>query len=391
MSLIIRPLREDEQDVARDIHRRAFNIPPADAERFPPPPLEDRRGAELDGRLVGVLRLHRFGQFFGGRRVESVGIGGVAVAPEARGRRVAEGLVLETLREMRAAGAAISSLYPATVPVYRRCGYEFAGVRLRYRCPLRHLPRASAGTVEPWTEADLDEIEASYRDYARAENGLIDRTREWWTKRVLTSFDGSEVRGVRVREDGRVTGYAVYTQERVRGQDWGFDLDFGDLVWSTPSAAAALLSFAAHHRSVGRDMVWTGSATDPIALLVSEQDAALDSSFRTMTRLIDVAAAIEARGYPEGLEAAVELRVKDEQLAGNEGGWRIEVSGGRAKVSPERDAGAVVDAGALAAIWTGMLAAGTARRLGRLDANDAAVSALEQIFAGPAPWILDWF
>jgi predicted acetyltransferase len=392
VSLNVRPLREEEQDLARDIHRRAFNIPLADVQRFPTPPLEDRRVAEEDGRLVGALRLHRFGQFFGGQRVPSIGIGGVAVAPEARGHRVAEHLVVETLREMRANGFAISSLYPATVPVYRRCGYEYAAVRVRYRAPLRHLPRnPSALAVEPWEESDLDEIAEVYRAFAETANGLLDRTRTWWTTRLLTTFDGSEVHGVSVLESGRVTGYAAYTQEGIHGQDWGFDLDFRDLVWTTPAAAEALLTFAARHRSVARDMIWTGSATDPLANLLPEQDAGHDSLFRPMARLIDVPAAIEARGYAPGLEAAVELRVDDDRLEWNAGGWRIEVSDGRAKVSPEAAAKARVDVAALAAMWTAMLSPHAARWLGRLDADDSTVATLEAMFAGPAPWLLDWF
>jgi predicted acetyltransferase len=392
VSLNVRPLREEEQDLARDLHRRAFNIPLAEVQRFPTPPIEDRRVVDEDGRLVGVLRLHRFGQFFGGQRVPSIGIGGVAVAPEARGHRVGERLVVETLREMRANGFAISSLYPATVPMYRRCGYEYAAVRVRYRTPLRHLPRNSASlAVEPWGEPDLDEIAETYRAFAVATNGLLDRTRVWWTTRLLVTFDGSEVHCVRVREGGRVTGYAAYTQEPIHGQDWGFDLDFRDLVWTSPAAAGALLTFAGRHRSVARDMVWTGSATDPLANLLPEQDAGHDSWFRPMVRLIDVPAAIESRGYAPGLEAAVELRVDDDQLEWNAGGWRIEISDGRAKVTPEAAATARVDVAALAAMWTGMLSPDAARWLGRLDADDATAAVLQAMFAGPPPWILDWF
>src|SRR5688572_32537597 len=39
------------------------------------------------------------GQFYGGRSVSNLGVAGVAVAPEARGGRVALDLVLSSLRE----------------------------------------------------------------------------------------------------------------------------------------------------------------------------------------------------------------------------------------------------------------------------------------------------
>src|SRR4029079_17009446 len=81
-------LREEEREAARTLQRRAFNVPAsAPAGPQPPPPLDSLRVAEVGGAIAGVLRVHRFGHFFAGRSVPALGIGGVAVAPEARGPR----------------------------------------------------------------------------------------------------------------------------------------------------------------------------------------------------------------------------------------------------------------------------------------------------------------
>ena len=48
-----------------------------------------------------------------------------------------------------------------------------------------------------------------------------------------------------------------------------------------------------------------------------------------MLRIVDVAAALEARGYPAGLEAQLELEVEDELLAWNHGRLRLSVADGR--------------------------------------------------------------
>jgi predicted acetyltransferase len=121
-----------------------------------------------------------------------------------------------------------------------------------------------------------------------------------------------------------------------------------------------------------------------------EQDAGFDSWFRQMIRLVDVPAAFEARGYPTALERAVELDVEDPHVADNAGGWRIEVAGGRARVA-RAAASARVDVATLGAMWSGMLAPADARRLGKLVADDDTVRALGEMFAGPIPWINDWF
>jgi predicted acetyltransferase len=390
--ITVRVMREEERDLVKALHRRSFNIPSDLHGRLPQPPADQVRVAQEGGRITGALRYHAIAHFFGGRPVPSAGIGGVVVEPEARGRRTAERLVVESLRELRAKGFVASMLYPATVPVYRRCGYEYAAFRVQFRTPLRLLPRSAGPEAEAWTDDDFDEIEACYRSWASGRNGLVDRPKEWWS-RVLTNVEDSDVYRVCVREDGRVTGFMVYTQEKRKDSDWEFDLDCRgrDLVWTTPASIAALLTFAGRHRSNARDLLWGGPPNDPLANLLPEQDADYEGWFRPMLRLVDVPGAFEARGYPPSLEAAVELTVEDPHIAENAAGWRVEVSNGAAKVTPADAPRASVDVGALAAMFSGMLGAADARRLGRLDASDDGVATLEEMFAGPIPWVNDWF
>lgn len=389
-ALTIRPMREEERELVRALHRRSFNIPRDIHDKLPQPPAEYLRVAEEDGRITGALRYHAIAHFFGGRPVPSAGIGGVAVAPEARGRRTAERLVVETLRELRGKGFVASMLYPATVPVYRRCGYEYAGFRVAFRTPLRLLPRSKGIEAEPWSDDDFDQIAACYRSWAAGRNGVVDRPEPWW-QRVLENIEEAEVMRVCVREAGRITGYMVYTQEKRKDSDWAFDLDCRDLVWTTPGSAHALLTYAGRHRSNARDLVWVGPPNDPLADLIPEQDADYESWFRQMLRLVDVPGAFEARGYPPSLDAAIELAVHDPHIAENAAGWRVEVSDGSAKVTTASGPRSSLDVGTLAAVWAGMLRAGDARRMGRLEASDDDVATLEEMFAGPIPWVNDWF
>jgi len=94
-----------------------------------------RRG----GDVVGGLKLVMMGQWFGGRSVPTAGIAAVAVSPEARGTGAGRVLMLATCRELAGDGVALSTLFPATVPIYRSAGYELAGGRYRVELPLRSL------------------------------------------------------------------------------------------------------------------------------------------------------------------------------------------------------------------------------------------------------------
>src|SRR5262245_8366746 len=53
------------------------------------------------------------GQYFGGRPVSMLGIAGVAVAPEARGRGLAKRMMQEAVIEAARDGFALSALYPS--------------------------------------------------------------------------------------------------------------------------------------------------------------------------------------------------------------------------------------------------------------------------------------
>jgi predicted acetyltransferase len=390
VSVEIRPLREDERDRIYALQSQAFNVPRSAMLKSSAWPAEVARGAFVDGELVAMLKTYTFGHFFGGRTVPALGIGGVSVAAHARGDRVAETLMMETLREFRDEDLAISTLYPATVPLYRRCGYEYGGFRIVFRAPLHALPRErGVPAVEPWTDDDLAEIVACYRTWAQTKSGVIDRP-DWFWRRVLHASEDEPVYRYCVREDGAITGYVTYSQEKHGDLPWGFDLATRDFVWTTRSAGQALLAFAGRHRSTGVDLLWAGAADDALGLLLTEQDAAHDFSFRQMIRMLDVPAACEARGYPDALEASVELQVEDPAFGWNDAGWRVECSGGSAKVT-SAPATARVDVMMLGSMFTGMTSAVTARALGRLHATDDEVATLDAMFAGPAPYINDWF
>lgn len=382
-------MQEEEREAVLALKEQAFNVPVA-RQRDSSWPADSGRIAVVDGTLSGTLQVYSFGHFIGGRSVPALGIGGVAVAAHARGRGVAETLMTETLREFREQGIAVSTLYPATLPLYRRCGYELAAFRFHYRTSLEALPRTDAPSVEPWGDEDLPEIAECYRRYASTQNGPVDRP-PWFWRRVFHVSDNTPIRRYCVREGGAVTGYVVYTQEKAGDLPFGFNIDCRDLVWTTPAAGAALLTFFGRHRSTGVDLLWAGGANDAIANLLSEQEVNHDSWFRQMLRLVDVPAAFESRGYPVPLEAAVELQVHDEAFGWNDAGWRIETSGGSAKVASAPAARARVDVRTLGAMFSGFMTARDAQRLGRLDADDAEAATLDAMLAGPAPWVNDWY
>jgi len=110
-----------------------------------------------------------------------------------------------------------------------------------------------------------------------------------------------------------------------------------------------------------------------------------------MFRLLDVSAALDARGYRDDIAHVVSLAVEDELLPENRGPWRVAVEGGKASVESVDNATMTIPIGTLSAIYTGFLSPSAARAVGLLEAGESEIRALEGIFGGPAPWLTDFF
>jgi predicted acetyltransferase len=153
-----------------------------------------------------------------------------------------------------------------------------------------------------------------------------------------------------------------------------------------------MLAFAGSHRGLGKNLFWYAPAENPLALLLNQDVVRVRWSYPWMTRLVCVTEALQGRGYPQSLKAALELQVTDSVLPENDGPIRVEVCDGVARVTPVKNASARVDVGILSAMYTGWLPASDAVRLGRLEnATSQEIATIEAMFAGPKPWLGEMF
>jgi predicted acetyltransferase len=371
----------------------SFPLPPGWVARARPTiRLEQFLCAFEDGRLVASSQSHPMDQWFGGRPVPSAGVAGVATLPERRGGGVVTGLLPELLRRERERGMAASSLYAATVPVYRRLGYGWGGSYLEHRVGLRDLPSAPMGGLrEMDVEADLPAVQASYRRFAATQAGCAEgRHPDWWSVRVFRRWNPEDpARGVVLPGSDGLDGYAFFRRENL---DFGFRVSCTHLVATTPQAYLALLGYFRRFQGVGMELGWHGPPNDPVEHLVAERVIRIGQTFPWMFRLLDVPSALEARGYPE-VSGQVVLAVDDPLFEDNRGPFRVTADCG--KVNVERDAGpagaARLASWALASMYTGRSSAHDLVRAGGLEGDDGAIRFLSELFAGPSPWMPDFF
>ena len=340
---------------------------------------------ERAGRaVVACLNLIPMGQWFGGRRVSMTGVAGVAVPPEHRARGHASALMRGAVREMAADGVALSGLYPATQPVYRRVGYEQAGTRTVYTLPVPSIDgRDREGEIRAAGPRDRGAIRRLYGAWTAASSGLLDRTDYMWWRAFGRGEEG--YRTYLVIRGGRTEGYFVLRQEK-RPAGPPYDLWLHDFAFATPAAGRRMLSFLAAHRSLAGDLHWTGGPADALFLLLAEPALSVKWQMRWMVRITDLRRAVEERGYPSGLAAEAHLEVRDPLVAKNDGPWTIRVAGGRGRAVRGGRGTVKAEISALGPVYTGFRSPLEQRISGGVLGPDRDLAALGAMFAGPAPW-----
>lgn len=341
------------------------------------------------GRLAAMACVLPFRQWFGGRSIAMGGVAAVAVRPEFRGHGCAARLLDAALEAMRARGEAISALFPSVIPPYRRAGWELAGVVTYHTVPTAALAMLDAADLplRRGGAADIDLVAGCYARVAQAHNGLLDRPEGAWR----WFFD-------RYSEDllflAGDLGYVLYGHERPPGAPSGvYHLAVRELVAETPDALRALWTMLGRPTSPFVPAVtFRGAPLDPLALLLRTPDVVLSRQRRWMLRLVDAPAAMAARGYPAGARAAVPLTIDDGACAANAGRFTLVVEDGRGRLEPGGSGAIRVGVGALASCYTGYTTTATLARAGLLaGGSDAERAALDALFAGPTPWMLNEF
>lgn len=402
------PADDAELAPVLDVVSQALHFPRDLADRFAGiVGREHFRALRRGSTTLGGLALHMMGQHFGGRSVPMGGVGAVGIGTEHRAGGAATDMMKLAMRDLHQRGVPISTLYPATVTLYRRAGYELAGSRYEIVIPIRQMRPAADGKslrVERATEADRPAIEALYRRASPSMPGSLERGQFSW-KRVYEPR-GEKASGFKaVNARGEIEGYLYLLQKD--GDAPGapahgahrpiFHLLIGDVQFETPAAGARLLEMLRQHQSVCESAALYGSPDHPLLALLPERCFEARHQFHWMLRIVHVEKALAARGWSPALHGEVSLDVQDDVLPENNARFTLRVGDSRAEVSRGGSGDVVIDIRGLAALYTGHLSPHELIKWGRLRVADhvrdpaRTLATLEGLFAGPRPWLADMF
>lgn len=346
--------------------------------------VENFRIIRQSRQIMGGLAAIPMSQWFGGERVPMTGIAAVGIAPEYRGGGVAIAMLEHTVRELYNNGVPISVLYPATQRLYRKAGYEQAGIYSAWEISTQTIQvREQPLPLKPLVPINLEAFYPIYEQQARVINGHLDRNTFHW-QRLIRAKDKETVSAYLIGEIDKPEGYLIFSQDNsiLQIKDWAI---------VTTAAARSFWSFLANHRSQIAQIQWSSSSVDSLSLLLPEQTAKIISQFRWFLRVIDVVKALEKRGYPLEISVELHLDIRDNLIPENNSKFILSVSNGRGEVSQGGNGDLQLDIRGLAPLYTGLFTPYQLQLAGQLAGTETALLAASQIFTGVSPWMPDFF
>jgi predicted acetyltransferase len=337
--------------------------------------LQNVRAIRLQDRSPAACAMRiPMGQFFGGQSIPMVGVAGVGVLPEHRGKGLGRAVMSGLLREMHDEGTPLSSLYPATTELYRKVGYEQAGCHFEHAYPATRLRAVRAASpLRPLISSELPAIHALHRTFAAASDGALDRNDYIW-ERVYSPRQG-ETAGYVAQENGNITGYIFLRQDPL--STGRTDIAITDALASTPAAGRAILTFLAGFDSMGEHIRIRAGAMHPLFSLVDEPRY-LSIAFKDywLLRIVRVREALAQRGYPAGLRGTLTFNITDPLLPQNSGLFRLTINNGVPTVdllptSSQPDPATLItaDINGLAQLYSGQFAPAHLIALGRISSS----------------------
>ena len=134
----------------------------------------------------------------------------VCTYPEYSGHGIMKRLMVQSLANMRSSGRSFALLYPYSIPLYHRLGWEIVSNKISYVVKDRQLPRKSVvdGYVRrvDWDNEDFHKL---HSDFASVTHGCLFRNALAWEEYWRWDEDDTYV-AVYYSKDGKPCGYMVY-------------------------------------------------------------------------------------------------------------------------------------------------------------------------------------
>jgi predicted acetyltransferase len=361
----------------------------------------ERVHAGFDGdRVVSGSASFAFDLTVPGGQVKVAGVTIVGVLPTHRRRGFMRAMMRSQLDAARARGEAIAVLWATEDTLYGRYGYGMASMAAEIDLPRdRATPFAPTHVRGQTRLVPLDKAEPLvapvYQRVARVTPGMFARSGEWWQDRILLDADwkrrgGGFLQCAVLDIGGKPSAYALYrvNVSFERGVQSG-NIFVVEAMGDSPEAENSIWRFLLDIDWIARVKAIHLPLDHPLLLSLADPRR-LNFLLREglWVRLIDVAAALSARGYAS--DDSLVIDVTDEFCPWNAGRWRVG-RGGTEKTTAEADL--ACDVASLGCVYLGGFTfVQLARALRMSELKPGTIARADAMFhSDRAPWCPELF
>ena len=308
----------------------------------------------------------------------------VSTYPEYSGLGLMSQLMKKGLSEMRDNRQSISLLYPYSIPLYRKKGWEIISDKMSYSIRDVQLPKniEAAGYVRrvSWEDPDFMDL---HTQFAKQTHGCLFRNNLAWDEYWKWDEDDTTV-AVYYRDDDLPRGYMVYLIKD--------DIMYiKEMIYLDMESRKGLWKYIGAHESMVGEVRGYNYFSEPIAF--SFEDSEIKETIRPyiMGRLGDTRMFLEKYRFRGEAHGGITLRISDPFLEWNDQSLTLDIAGGRCEVTKTASRRtAAMSIGTLTTLLLGYKRASELAALERIDADRETIKFLDNAVIHKKPYISDY-
>lgn len=393
----IRDLTTDDLDQYNTLLRYAFQVTEQDLitagwrddeikqSKFPVLERADIMGCYDGDTLVSQFAVYPL-QMNIYNAIYSVGfITSVSTYPEYSGKGIMSRLMRQSLARMREKNQPLALLYPYSIPLYRRFGWEIISNKISYSVKDRQIPSKAkaAGFVRrvDWGNADFM---ALHTRFARQTHGCLLRNALAWEEYWRWDEDDTVV-AVYYNAQEQPLGYMVYLIK-------GDVMHIKEMIYLNREAQKGLWEYIHAHDSMIDEVRGNTYFNEPIAFDMEDGDIKETIRPYIMGRIVDVKQFLaDYRCDPVERDTCIALEIDDPVLAWNNRTFTVLFQSGRCLlVNAQPEYRLRMSIATLTTLLLGYKTAAQLFRLERIEGDAASIARLDDVIMHETPYISDY-
>ena len=309
----------------------------------------------------------------------------VCTYPEHTGHGIMKRLMIQSLTHMHENHRPFALLYPYSIPLYRRLGWEIISNKMTYIVKDTQIPRRikEPGYIRrvEWNDKEFMQLHTTF---AQKTHGCLFRNNLAWEEYWRWDEDDTKV-AIYYSDDNVPYGYMVYLIKNDI-------MHIKEMIYLTHEAQRGLWEFIHAHDSMIDEVRGNNYYSESIAFELDDSDIKETIRPYSMGRIIDVAEFFGSYHFdPDEPEAIFCFEVEDELLPWNNGKFTVKFEHGICTLTDEEPEYAMKLS--IATLTTLLLGYKTAEKLygmNRIVAEPAAVEILDDILLHQIPYVSDY-